>query len=150
MIQTFGLLVDTQDVIVESKPMHYLKFEDWHPNRIETTELWRSPEMDYRTTRVLKRTRFINEDLTGRTLISSTEPLTEAHFSSRIGQLHYTCQLAQFEPGVWYPQITTEVREIVDSENWQFLWGEKLTLQIHSVVFNIPISVKDLLLFLDR
>lgn len=150
MIQTFGLLVDTQDVIVEGKPMHYFKFEDWHPDRIETTELWRSPEMDYRTTRVLKRTRFINEDLTGRTLISSTEPLTEAHFSSRIGQLHYTCQLAQFEPGVWYPQITTEVREIVDSENWQFLWGEKLTLQIHSVVFNIPISVKDLLLFPDR
>ena len=39
---------------------------------------------------------------------------------------------------------------MVDAENSHFLMGEKLTLQVHSAAFNIPIPVKDLLLQPDR
>ena len=150
MTQMFGHIVDAQNVIIDGEPVEYLKFEDWRTDKVETTELWFNPQKDYRTTQVLQQTRFINKDSTDRTLVSSVEPLTEKWLSPHISRFRYTCQLAQFEPGVWYPQTSTEVREVIDSENLHFLIGEKLTLQVHSATFNIPIAVKDLLLQPDR
>lgn len=150
MTQMFGHIVDAQKVIVEGEPLDFFKFEDWRADRIETTELWSNPQKDYRTTKVVQQTRYINKELTNKTLVSSGEPVTEGWLSPHISQLRYTCQLAQFEPGIWYPQTSAEIREVVDAENSHFLIGEKLTLQVHSATFNIPIAVKDLLLQPDR
>ena len=129
----------------------YFKFEDWRADRIETTELWSNPRKDYRTTKVVySRQDTLTRTLTNKTLVFSGEPVTDGWLSPHISQLRYTCQLAQFEPGIWYPQTSTEVREVVDAENSHFLMGEKLTLQVQSAAFNIPIAVKDLLLQPDR
>lgn len=150
MTQRFGPIVDAQNVIGEEERVDYFKFEDWRADRIETTELWSNPQKDYRTTKVVQQTRYINKELTNKTLVFSGEPVTDRWLSSHISQLRYTCQLAQFEPSIWYPQTSTEVREVVDAENSHFLMGEKSTLQVHSAAFNIPIAVKDLLLQPDR
>lgn len=150
MTQLFGHIVDAKSVVAERQPVEYLKFEDWRADKIETTELWFSPKKSHRTTKVLQQTRFINKDPNDRTSVPSVEPLAEAQLSPQMSQFRYTCQLAQFEPGVWYPQTATEMREVIDAENLHFLIGEKLTLQVHSATFNIPIAVKDLLLLPDR
>ena len=150
MTQMFGHIVDAQNIVVDAEPINYLKFEDWLAEKIETTELWFNPQKDYRTTKVLKQTRHINKDVAHQTLLSSGEPITEEWFSHQMVQIHYTCQLAQFEPGIWYPQTTTEVLKVVDSENASVHMGQKLMLQVHSATFNIPIAAKDLLLLPDR
>ena len=150
MTQMFGHIVDAKSVVVEGQPVEYLKFEDWSSEKIATTELWFNPKKNYRTTQVSQQTRYINKDSTGRTSFSSGQSLSEAQLSPQMSQFRYACQLAQFEPGVWYPQTATEMREVVNTENSHFLIGEKLTLQVHSATFNTLIAVKDLLLLPDR
>ena len=81
MTQRFGPIVDAQNIIGEEAPGNYFKFEDWRADRIETTELWSNPQKDYRTTKVVQRTRYINKELTNKTLVSSGEPVTEGWLS---------------------------------------------------------------------
>lgn len=150
MTQMFGHIVEAKGVVVEEEPAEYIKFEDWRADKIETTELWLSPEKDYRTTQVLQQIRFINKNSTGGTPFFLEELLSEAQLSPRISRFHYTCQLARFEPDIWYPQTATETREVIDTENLRFLMGQEVNLQVHSATFNVPIAVKDLLLLPDR
>lgn len=146
MIQMFGPIVETQHT-----SSNYVKFENWRAEKIETTELWFDPQKDYRATQILQQTRYIKTGTTDRTSLSSGAPITEERLSPQIGQTDYLCQLAQFEPDIWFPRTATEIWQLVDiSSNSHFHTGRKLTLQVHSASFNIPIAIKDLHLFPDR
>ena len=147
LTQMFGTIVDAQN-IDEDEP--YIKFENWRTDRIETTELWFDPRKDYRTTRGLQQVSFVNKAGTDRTAPDSGLLRTGTELSPRISKIHYTCQLGQFNPDVWFPQSATERREVINLENSRFQAGQKIELQVHSASFNVPIAVKDLVLFPDR
>ena len=58
--------------------------------------------------------------------------------------------LEHFNTAITEREAELESGVIEFSLNSHFLMGQKLTLQVHSVAFNIPIAVKDLLLQPDR
>ncbi len=149
----FGSIVDAQN-IVEDEP--YIKLEEWHADKIKTTELWFDRRKDYRATRTLQQTVYPEKSESDRTLLNDRDLpypgvlLSIKEISPQTSRIEYICQLAQFNPDIWFPQTVTEVWELVNLENSRFQDGRKLELQVHTASFNIPIAVKDLHLFPDR
>ena len=84
------------------------------------------------------------------TVVDPTKPLVLGAAPPSTSEMserdHYIYQLAQFEPGIWFPQTAT-LERIVDSEANQQqaqLPYRKITMQVHRAIFNIPIDEKDL------
>ena len=78
-------------------------------------------------------------------IVVEDNPLTTSKNSE---QDHYTYKLAQFKPGIWFPQtaILERIIDTFDNRKLQQPYKpyRKITMQVHKAVFNIPIAEKAL------
>lgn len=163
--------VDVQSVEIKGTPHYYLKLYYKAQKESDTTttrEIWMDPQKDYHATRMIAygrrthRTLEVHPDGTHHIFLPPVEGL-------RITRKTY--QLAQYEPGIWFPKTVREEQfhgfpmdgifphtpeaeyPIIMSEALipkatlaeHLTWpNRKKTIQVHSAVFNIPIAEKNL------
>ena len=154
--------VDVKTVETDGTRYHYLRLyrkAQQGSDKAWTHEIWIHPQKDYHATRVIQYGRLATE-------IDPQGTLKEAFFLTR-----KTYQLAQYEPGIWFPKTVTQehfngglMEEILpdtpESEHpvimsealipqsfreekltWPWM---KITVQVQRAAFNIPIAEEDL------
>ena len=140
--------VSVQQVNVEGVPNYFLTLQRTDFDSIRTTEIWLDPQKAYRPTRILAHRRSLPQVFIRRR-DGELRPLPreESHDLTT-----YTHQLAQFEPGIWFPKtVTVENLSVVGDEDKQPAPAYRKTImQIHRAVFNIPISEEALGITSDR
>ena len=150
--------VDIKTVKINDTQYHYLRLYKkarQGTDKTWTREIWTHPQKDYHAIRVIQYGRLATE-------IDRQGTLREAFFLTR-----KTYQLAQYEPGIWFPKTVTEehfdgglMEEILPDtpaaeypvimsealiprwfheEKLTWPW-RKVTVQVHRAAFNIPIA----------
>lgn len=154
--------IDVKTVETDNTRYHYLRLYrklQQGSDKAWTREIWMHPQKDYHAIRMIQYGRLATE-------IDRQGTLREAFFLTR-----NTYQLAQYEPGIWFPKKVTQehfngglMEEILpdtpDSEypvimsetlipqsfrEEKLIWPWTRTImQVHRAAFNIPIAEEDL------
>ena len=150
--------IDVKPVKTDNTPYYYLRLYrkmQQGSDKAWTREIWMHPQKDYHAIRVIQYGRLATE-------IDRQGTLREAFFLTR-----KTYQLAQYEPGIWFPKTVTQghfdgglMEEILPDtpeteypvimsealipqsfrkEKLTWPW-RKVTVQVHRAAFNIPIA----------
>ena len=162
--------IDIQSIDIDDTPYYYLTLYSKPTKKFNTTttrEIWMQPQKDYHATRMLTYSRRTSQTL--EVFPDGTRTLSPPVEGLRLSRKTY--QLAQYEPGLWFPKMVTEekfhgfpmdkifpdtpeaeypviLREALIPQKAlaEYLtWpNRKITMQVHRAVFNIPIEEKDL------
>ena len=154
--------IDVKTVETDNTRYHYLRLYrkmQQGSDKAWTREIWVDPQKDYHATRIMQYGRLATE-------IDPQGTLKESFFLIR-----NTYQLAQYEPGIWFPKKATQelfdgglMEEILPDtpeSEYPVIMSEtlipqsfrekkltwpwtKTVMQVHRAAFNIPIAEEDL------
>ena len=144
---------DVQRIGVGKDSRYAVTLHSMNSNETRSHEIWLDPQKGYRATQILTHNKslWVSLNRPASVVGGITEIPLPADTSETIDLTRYTYQLAQFEPGIWFPQTATLEKTLDNFLNQQFQAPtQKIKMQVHHAVFNIPIDDKDLHILTDE